>query len=247
MEMITVTKDNIEKEHICCAISNNKDVQVKSKKEWLSNQFDNGLVFKKMDLRGKCFIEYLPLEAAWVPVAGDNLMYINCLWVAGKYQGLGYAKELLEACKQDCLDQKKDGIVVLSAKKKMPYVMDYNFLIRHGFVSVASLDKYELMYLSLSDVLTQPHFTIDKMECQDDGLVLYYSHQCPFTAKYVPLIEEYCKEHEIAFKTVLLNNVEEAKKAGTIFTTYSLFYNHKFITREILSVKKFEKIIGELL
>lgn len=30
MEFIRVTKENLEKEHICCAISNNKDVQVSS-------------------------------------------------------------------------------------------------------------------------------------------------------------------------------------------------------------------------
>ncbi len=35
MEYIRVTKDNLEEEHICCAISNNKDVQVSSKKAWL--------------------------------------------------------------------------------------------------------------------------------------------------------------------------------------------------------------------
>ena len=28
MEYIRVTKENLEQEHICCAISNNKDVQV---------------------------------------------------------------------------------------------------------------------------------------------------------------------------------------------------------------------------
>jgi hypothetical protein len=28
MEYIRVTKENIEKEHICCAISSNKDIQV---------------------------------------------------------------------------------------------------------------------------------------------------------------------------------------------------------------------------
>ena len=28
MEYVYVTKDNLEEEHICCAISNNKDVQV---------------------------------------------------------------------------------------------------------------------------------------------------------------------------------------------------------------------------
>ena len=47
MEYIRVTKDNIEKEHICCAISNNNDVQVASKKAWLSERFDDGLVFLK--------------------------------------------------------------------------------------------------------------------------------------------------------------------------------------------------------
>lgn len=28
MEYIRVTKENIDKEHICCAISNNRDIQV---------------------------------------------------------------------------------------------------------------------------------------------------------------------------------------------------------------------------
>ena len=44
MEYVHVTKDNLEEEHICCAISNNKDVQVSSKKAWLSERFDEGLV-----------------------------------------------------------------------------------------------------------------------------------------------------------------------------------------------------------
>lgn len=43
MEYVHVTKDNLEEEHICCAISNNKDVQVSSKKAWLSERFDEGL------------------------------------------------------------------------------------------------------------------------------------------------------------------------------------------------------------
>ena len=48
MEYIRVTEENLETEHICCAISNNKDAQVFSKKEWLKAQFSEGLVFLKM-------------------------------------------------------------------------------------------------------------------------------------------------------------------------------------------------------
>lgn len=63
MDYIQVTRDNIEKEHICCAISNNSDIQVSSKKSWLSERFDDGLVFIKSVQRGKCFIEYIPAKA----------------------------------------------------------------------------------------------------------------------------------------------------------------------------------------
>lgn len=61
MEYIKVTNENIEKEHICCAISNNNDIQVSSKKAWLSERFEDGLVFLKSTERGKCFIEYIHL------------------------------------------------------------------------------------------------------------------------------------------------------------------------------------------
>ena len=76
MEYIRVTKENLEKEHICCAISNNKDVQVSSKKAWLADRFDEGLVFLKSVERGKCFIEYIPAENAWVPIDADGYMGI---------------------------------------------------------------------------------------------------------------------------------------------------------------------------
>ena len=52
MEYIRVTKENLEKEHICCAISNNKDIQVSSKKAWLADRFDEGLVFLKIVFHG---------------------------------------------------------------------------------------------------------------------------------------------------------------------------------------------------
>ena len=87
MEYIRVTKENPEKEHICCAISNNKDVQVSSKKAWLADRFDEGLVFLKSVERGKCFIEYIPAENAWIPIEADGYMYIDCLWVSGSFKG----------------------------------------------------------------------------------------------------------------------------------------------------------------
>ena len=38
MELVKLTHDNIDQEHICCAISSSKDVQVLSKKNWLTER-----------------------------------------------------------------------------------------------------------------------------------------------------------------------------------------------------------------
>ena len=63
MDYIRLSPENLESEHICCAISNAKDPQVIAKKQWLAERLGEGLVFLKADVRGKCFIEYLPFVA----------------------------------------------------------------------------------------------------------------------------------------------------------------------------------------
>ena len=85
---ITLTKENIEKEHICCAFSDKKcKDSYELKKTWLKNEFENGYVFRRLDERAKVFIEYGPAEKAWVPVNAPNYLMINCFWVSGKYKG----------------------------------------------------------------------------------------------------------------------------------------------------------------
>ena len=118
MEYVKVTKENLEKEHICCAISNSGDAQVKSKKAWLAERFDDGLVFLKSVERGKCFIEYIPAENAWNPISAEGYMYIDCLWVSGSFKGHGYSNDLLGACIEDSRGKDKKGLCVLSAAKK---------------------------------------------------------------------------------------------------------------------------------
>lgn len=75
MELIELTYENIDKEHICCAISNNKDIQIMSKKNWLKDRLDEGLVFLKGNVRGKCFIEYIPAEYAWTPIWAEGYIH----------------------------------------------------------------------------------------------------------------------------------------------------------------------------
>lgn len=58
MQIIDININNIDNEHICCSISEKKGENcVFSKKAWMKNNFDKGLVFKRFDVRGKAFIE----------------------------------------------------------------------------------------------------------------------------------------------------------------------------------------------
>jgi len=249
MAFVTLNKDNIDKEHICCAISDKKgETCVSSKKAWLKERFDDGLVFTKLDERGKVFIEYIPAEKAWCPIIADGYMYINCFWVSGQFKGQGYANKLLESCIADAKAKGKCGITVLSSKKKMPFLSDPQYLKYKGF-SVADTAEpyYELLYLPFDENAPVPKFK----DCAKDGkttesgMVLYYTNQCPHTDKYAPIIEEIAKQHGTSISTHKIETTEQAQNAPAPFTTYSFFYNGEFVTNEIFSEKKFEKFLSE--
>ena len=248
MEYIQVTKDNIDKEHICCAISNNKDVQVSSKKAWLSDRFDEGLVFLKSVERGKCFIEYIPAENAWIPINAPDHMYIDCLWVSGSFKGHGYSSDLLNSCINDSKDKGKTGLCILSSAKKRPFLADPKFLRYKGFEVCDEADNgIQLWHLPFDKKTALPIFK----ECakhphiDEKGYVLYYTNQCPFNAKYVPVLEETAKENGIAFKAIKITSREEAQNAPTPVTTYSLFLDGKYVTNEQMNDKRFLKLIGK--
>ena len=123
MEFKQITLDNLEEEHICCAITEKKGGQeISLKKAWMRERIKEGLVFYKLDVRGKVFIEYLPAEYAWCPIEADDYMYIDCFWVSGRYKGQGYGDRLLTHCIDDSKAKGKKGLVVLSSEKKRPFL-----------------------------------------------------------------------------------------------------------------------------
>ena len=245
MEYVRVTADNIGTEHICCAISNNKDVQVASKKAWLADRFDEGLVFLKSAERGKCFIEYLPAEFAWNPIEADGYMYIDCLWVSGSFKGHGYSTDLLDACIEDSKTKGKKGLCILAAAKKKPFLADPGFLGHKGFTVCDEADNGILLWvLPFDPAAEKPRFR----ECakhprvSEEGFVLYYTNQCPFNAKYVPLVEAAAKEHGSPFRAIRLASREEARNAPTPVTTYALFRDGEYLTNEQMNEAKFLKL-----
>ena len=190
-----LTPDNLDGEHLCCAIADKKhQCGVDMKKAWLQNRLGEGHVFRKLDAKGKVFIEYATLEKAWIPVTGENYCYIYCLWVSGSFKGKGYGKELLEYCIDDATKQGKSGVCIISSKKKKPFLSDRRFMESMGFEIVDTIgDDYLLLAVSFDG--TKPRFTEQAKTnfCSEkNGLTIYYSPQCPYISNCIEQVEAYC-------------------------------------------------------
>ncbi len=289
MEFVTLSKENLAREHICCAISRESDCQVSSKKAWLNARFTDGLVFTKGNVRGKCFIEYIPAERAWAPIDAPGYMYINCLWVSGQFAGQGNADALLASCVADSTEKGKKGLVILSAERKLPFLADPAFLKHKGFLPADRAEPNFVLYylpfdaagfdsdkpsflphLKSSGLPTEttvavgepftgmsstqnaaaetvsalPETSVSAPACT--GFTVYYSHQCPFPAKYVPILEETARKLGVPFTAVRFETAEQARRSPSPCTSFSLFHDGRFITNEIPSAAKFEKLAVSL-
>lgn len=247
MNYIQLTKANINDEHICCALGAKQYIDaVQEKKQWLCDRMEEGLVFCRLDERAKVFIEYLPAEKAWVPIEAPNYMYINCLWVSGRYKENGHGKKLLEKCIEEAKNLGMDGIVHIVGKKKYPYLSDKRFFEYMGFEVVDQAEPYfELAVLRWNDQATAPAFkrTINNTAPMEEGISIYYTAQCPFAVGILDELQEVAQRKGIPFHAHHLKTREEAQQAPAVWTTFSMYYNGEFLTHEILSPNKLEKLL----
>ena len=245
IKFINLTLDNIENEHICCIIrSKSKHEGIESKKKWLKDRLKEGHVFRKLDEKATVFIEYAPLEKAWVPIDGNNYYYIYCLWTLGNYRNKGYGKELLEYCINDAKEKNKSGICFLGSVKQKAWLTNQDFMKKYGFkVADKTENGYELLALSFDD--TYPKFCNnaknEKIDSKD--LTIYYSDQCPYIYQAILNIKNYCHDNKIPLNLIKVDSLDKVKKLPCVFNNWALFYNGKFITVNLLDVKSLSKII----
>ena len=244
-EYINLNEQNIEEEHICCAIGDPKHQEgVNKKKEWIKSKLKDGHVFRKLNARGKIFIEYEPIETAWVPIQGKNYEYIYCLGVAGSFKGKGIAKELLEYAIEDAKKKKMSGICTLVSKKKKPFLGEKKFFEHFGFKVVDTIQDYELLALQFNQDET-PKFNDNArmMKINSEDFTIYYSNECPYVEYEVKELSDYAKENNIKITFIKIDSLEKAKQAPCIINNWANFYKGEFISNTILNANALEKIL----
>lgn len=233
---INLTEENLFREHLCCIIRSKKfHPGIDAKRQWLSERLKEGHVFRKLDEKATVFIEYAPLEMAWVPIMGDNYYYIYCLWVTGDYKGKGYGRALLEYCIKDAKAKGKSGICMLGAKKQKAWLTDQTFAKKFGFEVVDTTNQgYELLALSFDG--TTPAFTPSaKREAIDrKELTIYYDMQCPYIQQNLELLKQYCNTNDVSISLIQIDSLQKAKELPCVFNNFAVFYNGNFETVNLL-------------
>lgn len=244
---INLTAENLDSQHVCCAIADKKhQCGVAAKKKWLLERLAEGHVFRKLDDRGKVFIEYAPLETAWTPVLGDNYLYIYCLWVAGSFKGKGHAAALLGYCIEDAKARGKSGVCVLSARKKKPFMADKKFFMKYGFETVDTTeDGYELLALSFDGSLPRFAQNVKKQAIPGKELTIYYGMQCPFIPNCIEQVRGYCEANSVPLELVAVDSLEAAKALPCVFNNWAVFKDGRFETVHLLNEGQLKKLLAK--
>lgn len=244
-DFVNLTTKNLANEHLCCIIRSKKPHPgVEAKRQWLFDRLEEGHVFRKLNEKATVFIEYAPLETAWVPIIGENYIYIYCLWVSGDCKGKGYGKSLMEYCLADAKEKGKAGVCMLGAKKQKAWLSDQSFAKKFGFEVVDTTDNgYELLALSFDG--TTPKFAqnVKKQEIECKELTIYYDLQCPYISQNIEAIKQYCEMNDILVSFIQVDTLHKAKDLPCAFNNWAVFYKGKFETVNLLDVAGLERIL----
>lgn len=246
-DFVNLTTENLTDEHLCCIIRSKKTHQgIEAKRKWLSDRLTEGHIFRKLNAKATVFIEYAPLERAWVPIIGDNYYYVYCLWVLGNYKGKGYGRSLMEYCLADAKKKGKSGICMLGAQKQKSWLSDQAFAKRFGFEVVDTTDNgYELLALSLDG--TTPKFAQNakSLKIANKELTIYYDMQCPYVYQSIEMTKEYCETNNVPVSFIQVDTLQKAKELPCVFNNWGVFYKGTFETVNLLDISYLKRILKD--
>ncbi len=246
-EFITLTEENIEREHLCCIIrSKVKHPGVEAKRAWLRERLREGHVFRKLNIKGCAFIEYAPLEAAWTPVVGDNFLYIYCLWTQAEAKGQGYGRRLMEDCIADARARGRSGVCMLGARKQKAWLTNQRFAEKFGFQPVDETeDGYTLLALSFDGSAPRFAESARRQRVDWDEITVYYDDQCPYIAQRAERIRAHCLEQAIPARIIKVETLEQAKALPGVFNNWAVFYKGRFVTLNQIDAPAIDKLLSQ--
>lgn len=246
MKIIDLTKKNIDSIPRACGSMlppKERESAREVKKEWIKTILSRGFKMKiAVDDEGYFMgmIEYMPVDVSLQRIHGENIAYIDCIWVLNQHKGKGVGRALLTACLEDT--KKFDGVATWATNH---VIMSKSFFEHFGF-SVVDEDKtVTIMFKknkedAVPPKLLKPHF---KFNLKKDALNvdLFFNPWCPYSFGVAQKAKRMVIESnkKINLKEHYLGSKEVVEKYGL---SVGVFLNGKDYTVDFLMNKSFDDI-----
>lgn len=228
---------------------------VLEKAAWARARHAEGLRIKLLRVDGvrAGFIEYLPGEIAWRPVAAEGYTFVHCIWVRGRYKGWGYGSRLLEGCLEEAAATK--GVATVTSRRG--WIADKSFFLHHGFEVVDRVPPFELVAKRFQDV-PPPSFLNGwpgRAARYGSGVTVIWSAQCPYLPSRRQDIIEVSEARGLRARAVEVKRCpplglaegEEIGAAVSPFGTFGVLLDGRLITCQPLGRRSFARLLDRAL
>ena len=197
-------------------------------------------------------LEYVDIEYCWRPISAQNYFFIHCLFVGFRkeYKKQGFASKMLEQCYQDAIDQKKNGLAVLT--RKGSFMANDSVFLNNGFKKIENIKpNFQLLIKKINLSAPNPCF-IDNTNLLESkynkGLFFLRAAQCPYTVKNVNEMIAAAKE-KFGLTPTLLNiqSHQQAQQNPSPFGVFCIIYNGKILSHHPISKNRFCNIMEKTL
>lgn len=245
IQIIDVTPDNL-KEHGMFCNKNPKSEGYKQKVEWYSKTYNQGVMMKiAQNEKGKKigFIEYVPAEFAWRPVAAPGFMFIHCMYIySNKDKNLGYGSQMVKKCEEDAKKIGMKGVAVMTSKGA--WITNKSLFLKNDYEVVDKNGRFELCIKKFDEKTPDPKLLKwQKNTASNKGWSLMYSDQCPWNCSSAKTMSAVAKEHGIDLKVSKITSTKGSQKAPTGFGVFNILKDDKEIEDHYLSKTRFLNIL----
>lgn len=247
VEVVDVTKDNVEETGFFCCMSKEKSEGYQRKLRWLRVRFEEGLQIKMLKLPERGFIEYILGEYAWRPVSAKGYMFIHCIWVVGKSRGKGYATYLLHECIKDAKVSRMKGVAMVTSEGN--WLIGKKLLNKHGFESADQAPPSFNLMVKKFGRARSPSFNNSwgrKQKKLGKGLLVYRTDQCPYLDDATNIMLATAEELGIKGKVIeLRTNEEVCEKSPSAYGVFGAVYDKALLSYEYLLKKEIMKRLAK--
>lgn len=247
MEIVSINKENLDKNPGAICFINPKNPAYSLKINWILQRLNEGLRIKLLysDERKKVvgFIEYLPGEHAWRAVSADKYMFIHCIWInPNKNKNKGFGSRLIDECINDARKENYNGVAVVTSNRA--FMANSRLFLKNGFSKIANDEKgNELLALTFKNGKLPLIKDWKSQLVKYKGLHIVYTRQCPWVARMIDEISESEQVKKLGLQITEMKTSVEAQNAPSLYATFNLIYNGKLLADRYISVTRFNNIL----